>query len=181
MSSYGKYYPVHKFDGKRSDGTEYSGETPAGYGGLFRADVTDMDGNSLHDYSVADYFLGLKNPDENEDTYKNLNFETWEIINEHVRDVLSKHMPEQDDKYHWQCGFGGDEGDGLIDFFCKEKIDLPPPSIFRVYGKSYRMTWYYDGDDDECLPDCKCENCKDPDSDHGEHCCCRDCTYRPRH
>lgn len=175
MASYGSYIASRKFSGKRSDGTEYSGETPAGYCGVFRAHITDINGNKLHEYSVSDYFLALKNPDGNEYTGKDMNFETWEIVDEQISRVLCKHMPKRThSSYHWQSGFGGDEGDGLVDFFCEQKVTLPPLSIFHLYGKLYKMTWYYCGDDDECPPDCKCENCKDPDSDHGD-CCCREC------
>jgi hypothetical protein len=145
MAYYGKYLEKETFVGIRRDGTEYSGQRPAGYTGLFRGHVTDIDGNKIHEYSACDYFLDLKKP-ENDDG--GLNFETWEIINQQLGEFVKIHMPQQEDEYHWQCGFGGDESDGLIDFFCKQKVKLPPPMIFEVYGKKYEMTWKYYGDSD---------------------------------
>lgn len=142
MAYYGKYLESEKYSGVRSDGTTYTGERPAGYTGLFRGHVTDIDGNKLHEYSASDYFLKLQN-NENE-----LNFETWNIINDELSKFAEKHMPSDEESHHWQCGFGADEGDGLIDFFCKQKVKIPPPMIFEVYGKKYEMTWTYVGDSD---------------------------------
>jgi hypothetical protein len=148
MAYYGKYLEREMISGFRRDGTEYNYERPAGYTGLFRGHVTDIDGNKLDDYNACDYFLTLRNPENNDLTDGALNFETWDMINDQLSNFIGKHMPKQEDKYHWQCGFGGDESDGLIDFFCKQKVKLPPPMIFEVYGKKYEMTWTYSGDSD---------------------------------
>ena len=148
MELYGKYQPVEKYSGKRSDGTEYSGETLAGYSGSFHGSVTDMNGNTMPEYMACDYFLTLRNPKNNTLRDDALNFEAWEIIDSYISNSVCKYMPKHDYNYYWQSGFGGDEIDGLVDFFCKEKVELLPPVIFRLYGKSYKLTWHYCGDYD---------------------------------
>jgi len=150
MELYGKYQPAEKYSGKRPDGTEYSGETLAGYSGDFRGSITDIDGNDVDDYSASQYFLTLRNPKNNTLKEDDMNFETWEIIDNYISNCVSEYMPECDHKYyHWQCRFGGNDLDGLVEFFCKEKVKILPPMIFKVYDKSYRMIWtYHAGYDD---------------------------------
>jgi hypothetical protein len=168
--AYGKFIPARKFSGTRKDGTKYSGESPAGYSGLFRANVTYANGKRVFAedgdevYSVSDYFF---NRDES----------SWETVNDSMDKFYGAIVP-RDGTYGCQYGFGGDEGDGLIDFFAKERIEVPKPMKFELFGTEYVMSWYYCGED--CPYDCACPGCKDPDSDHGEGCCCKDCTYRPQ-
>lgn len=142
--SYGKFVPARKYSGTREDGTTYSGEIPAGYSGLFRARISNVDetpilddnGVKLYRYtSVSDHWF---NKDES----------IFEIVNDCMENkygcIVLDGKP-----YGAQYGFGGDECDGLIDFFAKERVKLPEPMKFEAFGKEYLMTWYYASYDDD--------------------------------
>ena len=46
-------------------------------------------------------------------------------------------------KYSYQSGFGGNNGDGLVDFFLENKMPCPKDMKFKVYNKNYTMKFRY--------------------------------------
>jgi hypothetical protein len=67
----------------------------------------------------------------------------WHIINEAMDAVLIPFLPERggDGGQHWQCGFGGDEGSGLLDYWLNEKIIELPDVVFEIDGITYTMVF----------------------------------------
>jgi len=138
---YGKFSPARKFSGTRMDGSHYSGETPNGYTGMFRAKVTLANGKEIlteygcNVYSVSNYFFERDN-------------NSWETVNEFMKKFYGPIVP-YDGSYGCQYAFGGDESDGLIDFFAKERVELPRPMKFELFGNEYLLTWYYQSEEDD--------------------------------
>ena len=74
--------------------------------------------------------------------------EAWDIINDKLHCQLQTQIGKVDfNKYHWQCGFGGDEMDGLLDFWLPTQIACPADMHFTILGKNYVMSFIYGGDD----------------------------------
>jgi hypothetical protein len=119
-----------------------------GYIGLFWGSVCNEDGTNLKSTkkygeeivesdSAADYFFDIEDGGN----------EAWDIINDKLHRHLRKHIGEVDHiKYHWQCGFGGDEMDGLLDFWLPTQIECPPDMEFKILGRKYVMYFSYSGD-----------------------------------
>lgn len=71
--------------------------------------------------------------------------DSWEIIANAMDEVLSPILPARGvNKSHWQSGFGGDEGNGLIDYWLPEKITALPDVIFTIEGVEYKMVFQVD-------------------------------------
>lgn len=112
--------------------------SPKGYCGMFQGSVSNEDGSALED--AQDYFFDMKVDDDGNDA--------WEIINNNLHRHLRKHIGKVDPiKYHWQCGFGGDEMDGLLDFWLPTQIKCPPDMKFTILNKNYVMSFSYAGED----------------------------------
>lgn len=144
MKLYGKYIAANDL-------------RPAGYTGLFRGTVVDDFGNKVGEHSAADYFLKLQDPAEKPLQEGDLNFDTWDIIYEQMNNFVRKYMPQMSSTYRYQYGFGGDESDGIIDFFCEHQIGELPDMHFSVYGKYYKIVWNYiedEADDPAIFDDC---------------------------
>jgi hypothetical protein len=106
-----------------------------GYGGLFWGSVRNEDGSDIE--YASDFFF---NVDDN-------GHDAWDIINDKLYFHLRKHIGQVDlINYHWQSGFGGDEMDGLLDFWLPTQIECPPDMQFKILGKNYIMSFKYDGD-----------------------------------
>ena len=99
--------------------------------GLIRANVYTIKGERIRD--MAEYVMfGVQNGDH-----------ICSDISEMLRDHAAKYLPKDEPgKNVWQTGFGGDEGDGLIDY----SLEFHPPEIpdmeFQVDGKTYVMKFY---------------------------------------
>jgi hypothetical protein len=141
---YGNFKPERKFGGTRPDGSKYSGKTPAGYAGLFRATVTYQNGQPILrsdgtvQYDVPEHFC-----DEDAENGESYAY-SWSCIDRIMFEELEKNFPNTTGThYHIQYGFGGDDSSGLIDFFTEVQLEIPEPIYFELYGKKYRMTWEY--------------------------------------
>lgn len=127
--------------------TSKSGIT--GYIGLFWGSVRNEDGSVLKSTkkygeeivesdSATDYFFDIEDNGN----------EAWDIINEKLQRHMRTHIGKVDfHEYHWQCGFGGDEMDGLLDFWLPTQIGCPPDMQFEILGRKYVMSFNYGGND----------------------------------
>jgi hypothetical protein len=135
---YGKFKKAHYYPEKvlRNGQVMKARISPKGYYGMFWGTVSNEDGFTVE--YASDYFLRI------EDKGK----EAWDIINDKLHRHLQTHIGEVDfHKYHWQCGFGGDEMDGLLDFWLPTRIKCPPDMEFKILDKKYVMSFDYSGDD----------------------------------
>jgi hypothetical protein len=111
--------------------------TPAGYGGLFWGSVYGPDGKRIR--NAQDYFWDLGKDDHPDD-----DFQYWydidQLINEHCIKYIG---PYRGENHHYQSGFGGDESDGLIDFWTEKPIPEMPDMPFEIAGKKYVLKWDY--------------------------------------
>lgn len=97
-------------------------------GGLIRAQVYGPNGLIKH----ADDFFDCETDE-------------WVIINDAMKKVLIPILPERGvDKSNWQCGFGGDEGNGLVDYWLPKKIAYLPNVVFKIKGIEYKMIFQID-------------------------------------
>jgi hypothetical protein len=153
---YGKFEPLRKYSGISYDGTPYSGETRAGYIGVFIGIITHSDGTPIINekgrkvsgYAFDNYIFDkvcdecLSNKDTR-DKHENYCEEIEWSIHEYYKDTLRRH---EDD--HFQFEIGGDGGDGWFEFFTVEPVEeLPKPMKFKVYDEEYLLTWQYREDD----------------------------------
>jgi len=125
--------------------------SPKGYYGVFWGSVSNEDGSvptrmkkfgdgEIETENAQEYFYDMKVDDRGNDAY--------DIINDNLHRHLQTHIGEVDPiKYHWQCGFGGDEMDGMLDFWLPTKIKCPPDMKFAILGKNYVMSFSYAEDD----------------------------------
>jgi hypothetical protein len=112
-------------------------KTPAGYGGLFWGHVYDSDGKQL--CMASEYFLDLGKTDHPEDDFK-----YWYDIDELIHRHCMKYVhPYRGDTHHYQSGFGGDDCDGLIDFWLTEQVPEMPDMPFEIAGTQYVLKWTY--------------------------------------
>ncbi len=134
---FGKFYPAKTERVKTILGEVVTFNTPAGYGGLFWGSVYDSDGNAIS--NAQDYFLELGKAHNRYHDY-----EYWDVIVDFIDEHCLKYVnPYCGDKHHYQSGFGGDEADGVIDFWVEEQLPEMPKMPFEIAGKSYIMKWYY--------------------------------------
>jgi len=149
---YGKFKKAHYYPETtlRNGQVMKARISPKGYSGMFWGSVRNEDGSLVKGTrmyngepfetdSAEQFFFDI------EDNGR----EAWDIINDKLHRHLQKHIGEVDrDKYHWQCGFGGDEMDGLLDFWLPTQIECPPDMKFEILGKKYVMSFHYSGDDE---------------------------------
>jgi hypothetical protein len=55
----------------------------------------------------------------------------------------NKELDDPDSEYEFICGFGGDEQDGIINFFVDKKIPLPPNMEIEFDDKTYIMSFKF--------------------------------------
>lgn len=140
--SYGKYNSEK--DNKIIDmfGKEVSFKTPEGYSGLFWGTVYNSKGKIMDD--ASDYFWDLSEEHEND------GFEYWETISNFIEEHCSKYIaPYCGQDYHYQCGFGASDMNGLIDFCTKKPIPEMPDMPFEIEGKKYVIKWKYSSGHDD--------------------------------
>jgi hypothetical protein len=139
---FGKFYPAKKEPIKTISGETIEHSSPDGYGGLFWGCVYDSDGKQIR--MAQDYFWNLGKDDHPEDDFK-----YWYDIDELIHQHCLKYIhPYRGDRHHYQSGFGGDESDGLIDFWVKEQVPEMPDMPFEIAGKQYVLKWEYSSGDD---------------------------------
>jgi len=124
-----------------------------GYSGIFWGSVRNEDGSLVTGTrmyngepfdtdSAEEFFFEMYDNDK----------EAWDIISDKLDRHLQTHIGDVDlDKYHWQCGFGGDEMDGCLEFWLPTRIERPPVMKFEILGKKYVMSFYYSGGDNSGL------------------------------
>jgi hypothetical protein len=141
---FGKYYPAENTMITTIYGDQVPLNKPAGYGGLFWGRVYDENEKKI--WPASDYFWDLAKSDGHE-----LEYEYWELIDSLIGEHCKKYVaPYSDDDHHYQYGFGGDECDGLIDFWVKDPIPKMPDMPFEVAGEKYVLKWEYSsGSDDD--------------------------------
>lgn len=142
---FGKFHPAKSEIITTMRGDKVPLNTPSGYGGLFWGRVYDSDGNRIR--TASDYFweLGQDKPEDD--------FRYWYAIDELIHQHCLKYIhPYRGDNHHYQSGFGGDDCDGLIDFWVKEPIPEMPDMPFEIAGEKYIIKWEYSSgsmDEDE--------------------------------
>lgn len=55
----------------------------------------------------------------------------------------NKELNRADSEYEFICGFGGDEQDGIINFFVQKKIPLPPDMEIKFDDNTYIMSFKF--------------------------------------
>ena len=142
---FGKFHPAKDEMITTQRGEKVPLKTPAGYGGLFWGRVYGPDGKRIK--IAQDYFMELG---QDEDEFKYW-YEIDTLIHQHCVKYIS---PYCGPRHHYQSGFGGDESDGLIDFWTEKPIPEMPDMPFEIAGKAYVLKWEYssgshDESDDE--------------------------------
>jgi hypothetical protein len=139
--SFGRFYPAENRIITNIYGEKVPLNKPSGYGGLFWGSVYDAKGKHIE--MASDYFW-----DREDLNTEDLN--AWEEISNFIDDHCSKYIkPYCDDRHHYQSGFGGDECDGLIDFWTKDPIPDMPDMPFEIAGEKYTIRWDYSGGHDD--------------------------------
>lgn len=143
---FGKFRPESTETIKNMYGEMVTFTNHAGYGGLFWGSVYDSDGNQIR--MADDYFWDFGKVDHPEDDFK-----YWYDIDNFIGEHCDKYIrPYSSNIHHYQYGFGGDESNGLIDFFVENPIPEMPDMPFEIAGKNYVMKWIYSSgsmEDDE--------------------------------
>lgn len=139
---YGTYQPAEQKTFKDFKDETVTLNTPAGYAGLFWGKIYDSDGYRL--YAASDYLMKLAkaNGEENE-------FKYWDVINDLITELCNtyiKPLMGEDESYAYQSGFGGDECDGLIDFWLPVQVPELPMIPFEIEGKKYVLHWEFSGE-----------------------------------
>jgi hypothetical protein len=141
---YGKFIPAENKIITNIYGEKVPLNKPAGYTGLFWGSVLDAKGKTIE--LASDYFWDREDFEHG--------FNCWEIIDEFIGQHCAKYIsPYCGEKHSYQYGFGGDECDGLIDFWATERIPTMPDMPFEIAEEKYTITWRYSpghsDDDDE--------------------------------
>jgi hypothetical protein len=126
--------------------TSKSGDTS--YVGLFWGTIFDEDGSKFRSLRMQ---AGQLVESDDFNLYMLDVQGAWEKINDKLQDHMTKQIGPTVSPYGWQCGFGGDEMDGLLDFCLPTRIPCPPPMHFTINGIKYTMKFKYSGDDDSDL------------------------------
>jgi len=139
---FGKFTPSKTDRIKTPCGKIVQTNTSEGYSGLFWGSVYDSNNNPI--LEPQEHFYELDN----------CGYKHWDTICEEI----SKHCLKYIEPYcgthsHYQCGFGGDESDGLIDFWTEKPIPEMPDMLFEIDGDKYVMKWHYSAgyDDDSSV------------------------------
>jgi hypothetical protein len=140
--AFGKFIPAEEKMITNIYGEQVLLKKPAGYGGLFWGSVYFKDSGE-HIKMAEFYFTDLAENNDN-DTY-----DYWEKIDDCIGKHCKKYLPSKGEHHHYQYGFGGDEGDGLIDFWLPKPVKEMPDMEFEIEGIKYVMKWDYSpGQDD---------------------------------
>jgi hypothetical protein len=140
---FGKFSPARNEIITTMGGDKVPLHTPAGYGGLFWGSVYGSDGNKIK--RAENYFRELGEVDHPEDDYTYW-YDIDELISEHCIKYIG---PYRGDIHHnYQSGFGGDECDGLIDFWTEKPLPDMPNMPFEIAGKRYILKWEYSSGSD---------------------------------
>jgi len=132
---FGKFIPAKNEIITNMYGEQVPLNTPPGYGGLFWGHV--FHGNGRRIKIAQDYFMELakKNGEEHDFVY-------WELIDAEIGKHCEKYIgPYFKPSHHYQYGFGGDESDGIIDFWLPEPVAETPPLRFKIRNKRYIIRW----------------------------------------
>lgn len=144
--AFGKFIPAESKIITNIYGEKVPLNKPAGYAGLFWGTVFDENGGKID--VASDYFRELAS-DLGEDD----DFCYWEIIDHAIEQYCKKHLrpiSDKSERHHYQYGFGGDNCDGLIDFWLPESVPEMPDLEFTIDNKKYTIRWEYSpGDDDD--------------------------------
>jgi hypothetical protein len=153
--SFGKFHPAKKSTLKTIDGETKTVDTPAGYGGLFWGYVYNSQEKVIP--HAEDYFLELGEKNDPSDQFK-----YWDIIDHKITSHCLKYIdPYCGANHHYQSGFGGDEGNGLIDFWTEKRIPEMPDLEFEIEGEKYTIKWLYSSGGYESSDDDSSESCSD--------------------
>ena len=147
---YGKFLPSSVTPSfQRYDGTMTNPlSKPDGYVGLFLGTIFDEDGSK---FRCLREYAGQLVQSDSFNLYV-LDIEgAWDKINDKLQDHMTKHIGPVAMPYGWQCGFGGDEMDGLLDYWLPTKLACPPEMKFTISGMKYIMKFSYSGEDDSDL------------------------------
>lgn len=115
-----------------------------GYGGLLHGSIKEKKtGRERTEDDFSYGFDGTRNE--------------YDIINDKLAAHFTAHLNAEPGNYdrkslnkegfNWQSGFGGDEGNGEIDFFLPKKIKMLSPMSFRINNVDYIMTFSFGGDE----------------------------------
>ena len=139
--SFGKFQPAKTETIKNMHGETVTVNTPAGYSGLFWGAVYNSKGKNIR--QADDYFLELGETHDPDDGFK-----YWDIISDAISEHCVKYIePVCGPHHHYQSGFGGDESNGLIDFWTEKPIPEMPDMEFEIAGKKYVIKWKYSSGD----------------------------------
>lgn len=117
--------------------------TPAGYAGLFLGRLYDSDGYRVR--CGSNYLMDLAEENGEED-----GFAYWDVVSALIDkqcETYLKPLMNGDESYAYQSGFGGDESDGLIDFWLPTQVPELPNIPFEVGGKKFELRWEYSADE----------------------------------
>ena len=135
--AFGKYYPPEEKMITTIKGEQVLLKKPAGYGGLFWGSVYFKE--SGEHIKMAEYYFTDVAESNGNDSY-----EYWETIDDYIGKHCKKYIKYTPHKsYHYQHGFGGDESDGLIDFWLPEPVKEMPDMEFEIDRVKYIMKWQY--------------------------------------
>ena len=138
---FGKFCPAKTEMIKNIHGEMIEFHQRAGYGGLFWGSVYGPDGKKIK--MANDYFWELGKVDHPEDDFKYW-YDIDELISQHCTQYIG---PYRGPDHHYQSGFGGDESDGLIDFWTENPVPEMPDMPFTIAGKNYVLKWRYSSGD----------------------------------
>lgn len=136
--SFGKFHPAQNKMIKNMYGEKIPVNTPAGYAGLFWGTVYTSNGKKLE--SAEEYFMTLEEKQEDDE------LDYCDIISDKIAEYCMRQLGPlcgNDPDYHYQSGFGGDEADGLIDFWLPVKAPELPDMKFVIENKEYTLKWEY--------------------------------------
>ena len=114
--SFGKYQP--------KDSTL---NTHSGYAGLFWGHIYDSKGNEIK--NAEEHFMP---------------FEYWDIIDDAIGEHCNKYLGpliKNNLIYSYQYGFGGDNCNGLIDFWLPVQVSEMPDLKFKIKDEEYTLKW----------------------------------------
>lgn len=135
--AFGEYHAAEESMITNIHGEQVLLKTPAGYGGLFWGNVYFKDTGEC--ISMAEYYftdLGERNDD--------CIYDYWMTIDEYIGKHCKKYLPKKtSEHHHYQYGFGGNNCDGLIDFWLAEPVKKMPDMEFVIEGVTYVLKWRY--------------------------------------
>jgi hypothetical protein len=133
---FGKFYPAKMEIITTSSGEIVETNSSDGYSGLLWGMVYTSNNNVIK--NAEEYFYELDNN----------GYKYWDMIREFIATYCVNHIePYCGSNGSYQYGFGGDECDGLIDFWTEKPIPEIPDMSFEIEGKRYVIKWHYSSGD----------------------------------